>query len=131
MIHSLKHIEEQPPTGVVVIHFNFLTDYTFFFFDVFVGKVWIGNNTNNVTADIEIVPTEITAVLTDFPGLRSSELFVKKYENVVMPGVQVSEGLDKVYSIYNDIIANNPAKDEGIRGSNDRDAWSRHLQARW
>jgi hypothetical protein len=65
-------------------------------------KVWIGNNTNNVTADVEIIPEEITAVLTDLPGMRTSELFVKKYENIVMPGGQVSEGSDKVYSIYND-----------------------------
>lgn len=62
--------------------------------------MWIAGNTNETTADIEIEPIQIPAILHNHPGNANSELFVKQYESITNPGAGISRGSDKVYAIF-------------------------------
>lgn len=66
-------------------------------------KIWVAGQVNENTKDIEIVPQEVTAVINNYPGFSSSELFVKSYESYINSGTQMSKGTDKVFGIYEDI----------------------------
>lgn len=63
-------------------------------------KIWVANQIHEVTVDNETLAFETTATVNDYPGFGTSELFVKKYTTHVSPGGQLSNGSDKVYSIY-------------------------------
>ena len=65
-------------------------------------KVWIAGQVNEVTADVEVEPQEVVATINNFPGFKTSELYVKKYDIINKPGMQYSLGTDKVYGIYED-----------------------------
>ena len=41
MIHSLKHVKKDFPTGIIVAHFNFLTYYSLFLVYSFLSKIRI------------------------------------------------------------------------------------------
>lgn len=62
--------------------------------------VWVVGNLKDITADVEVTPTELPAILHDYPGNSNSELFVKNYEIITNPGSSVSKGSDKVYGIF-------------------------------
>lgn len=63
-------------------------------------KIWIAPQTNEVTEDIEVQPHEVTATLNNYPGMGTSELYVKEYVTSNKPGMQLNNGTDRVYGIY-------------------------------
>lgn len=65
-------------------------------------QIWVAGQVNEVTIDNETKPYKTPAVLSNFPGLKQSELFVKSYSISNKPGVQISKGSDKVYGVYED-----------------------------
>ena len=65
-------------------------------------KIWVTGQINEVGKDINIECIEVPAVLTTHPGMERSELFVTDYNIVNNPGIQVIEGSDKLYSVYED-----------------------------
>ena len=65
-------------------------------------KIWVTGQINEIGKDIDIECIEVPAILTNHPGMERSELFVTNYSIVNNPGIHVSEGSDKVYSIYED-----------------------------
>lgn len=62
--------------------------------------IWVSGQTNEVTVDTELTPLQVPAVITNHPFTSNSELFVKRYEIINSPGVNVTKGSDKVYGIY-------------------------------
>ena len=65
-------------------------------------KIWVTGQINEVGKDINIECIEVPAVLTTHPGMERSELFVTDYNIINNPGIQVIEGSDKLYSVYED-----------------------------
>ena len=66
-------------------------------------QIWITGQTREITVDTEIVPQKITATLNNYPGMSTSELFVKSYTICNNSGAQLSKGTDRVFSVYEDI----------------------------
>lgn len=62
--------------------------------------IWVAGQVNEITQDVECIPSKVVATLNNYPGLSNSELFVKSYTINTNPGVNVSSGSDKVYGIY-------------------------------
>ena len=63
-------------------------------------KIWISNQTGEMSEGIEIVPQENVAELTNLFGTQASQLYVKNYRIVNAPGLGVIDGTDKIYSVY-------------------------------
>lgn len=66
-------------------------------------QVWTTGQTSEVGQDIEIVPSQVPAVLNNYPGFNTSELFIKSYSINNAPGLQMTMGTDKVYGVYSEI----------------------------
>ncbi len=62
--------------------------------------IWVSPNINEVGEGNKIEPVEIIANITDHPSLKSTELFVNDYQVVSNSGLQLYNGTDRVYSIY-------------------------------
>jgi hypothetical protein len=71
--------------------------------------IWIAGQIHEMGVDQEVEPQQVVATVHDHPAHSNSELFVTEYHIKTNPGVQSSEGSDKVYSIYED--SNNEYKD--------------------
>ena len=65
-------------------------------------QVWVTGQLNETQKDREIQCIQVPAVLNNHPGNEKSELYVSNYEICNNPGMQMSMGSDKVYSIYED-----------------------------
>jgi hypothetical protein len=64
--------------------------------------IWVAGQVNEIGLDQEVEPQKVVATLHDHPGMTNSELYVTNYVIMNNPGVQVSKGTDKVYSVYED-----------------------------
>jgi hypothetical protein len=53
-----------------------------------------------MTVDMDYKPIEVPAIINNLPLNSASELFYRSYSVINNSGVQVSQGSDKVYSIY-------------------------------
>ena len=65
-------------------------------------QVWVTGQLNETQKDREINCIQVPAILNNHPGNEKSELYVSNYEIYNNPGMQMSMGSDKVYSIYED-----------------------------
>ena len=63
-------------------------------------QVWVAGQVNEVGADNETEPLNVTAVLNNLPMYKNSELYVKEYSIKNSPGMNISHGTDKVYGVY-------------------------------
>ena len=63
--------------------------------------IWVAGQVNEVTADVETVPSKVVASINNLPMYNNSELYVKEYTINSNPGSSLGSGTDKVYSIYN------------------------------
>ena len=66
-------------------------------------KIWTTGQIQHATINDEIIPENVTAVLTNLPSVGASELFVKHYSIVNRPGANVVAGTDKIFSVYEDV----------------------------
>lgn len=62
--------------------------------------IWVSSQPNEMTEGNKIVPEQIPLKLTNHPSMQSSDLYVVKYNIISKPGLNYSQGSDKVYSIY-------------------------------
>lgn len=70
-------------------------------------KIWVSSQPYDTfldNEDNENEPTEAPAIISNHPGLNSSELYVKEIVNKIKTGTNVSTGTDMVYTTYNDIL---------------------------
>ena len=65
-------------------------------------KIWVLGQTNEVTVNNTVEPTQVVAVINNHPANTSSELFVSSYKNILSTGSSISEGTDVVYGVYED-----------------------------
>lgn len=63
-------------------------------------RVWISGAVDEVSEGIKVEPQEVQADLTNLFGSEESQLFVSDYRINNLPGINVREGTDKVYSVY-------------------------------
>lgn len=63
-------------------------------------SIWIAGQTQDMTVDMDYKPIEVPAIINNLPLNSASELFYRSYSVINNSGVQVSQGSDKVYSIY-------------------------------
>lgn len=88
--------------------------------------IWIAGQIHEVGVDQEVEPQQVVATVHDHPAHKNSELFVTDYHIKTNPGVQVSEGSDKVYSIYEE--SNNEYKDYLIQdGDVQKDIFTKYV----
>lgn len=64
-------------------------------------KVWVAGQIDDTTAGNEPQPQLLPAVITTHEGYNKTELYAKDYKLKVSPGINVLEGTDKVFSVYN------------------------------
>lgn len=64
--------------------------------------IWIAGQLKEMDVDNEVEPQQVVASLHNHPGQSNSELFVSDCEIISNPGMQSSQGSDKVYSVYED-----------------------------
>ena len=65
-------------------------------------KIWVLGQTNEVTVNNTVEPTQVVAVINNHPANTSSELFVSSYKNILSTGSSISVGTDVVYGVYED-----------------------------
>ena len=65
-------------------------------------KIWVLVQTNEVTVNNTVEPTQVVAVINNYPANTSSELFVSSYKNILSTGSSISVGTDVVYGVYED-----------------------------
>lgn len=88
--------------------------------------IWIAGQIHEVGVDQEVEPQQVVATVHDHPAHKNSELFVTDYHIKTNPGVQSSEGSDKVYSIYEE--SNNEYKDYLIQdGDVQKDVFTKYV----
>ena len=63
-------------------------------------KVWIGGTTSEVSEGVNIDPVEATADLTNIFGTDDSQLHVFNHRIINNPGLNMTEGTDKIYTVY-------------------------------
>lgn len=64
--------------------------------------IWVATQINDTSADTEIPYIQIPATIHNHPGHSNTELVYTNCESITKPGTSVSQGSDKVYSIYID-----------------------------
>ena len=63
-------------------------------------KIWVAKSTIENNMSVEIEPVETVAVLTNHPTASTSELYIKGFDVANKSGFQMTEGTDRVYSVY-------------------------------
>ena len=66
-------------------------------------KIWVTGQSCEITNEGVITPEQMPAVISNFPGIGASELFVKKYVINTKSGINMSAGTDKVFGVYEDV----------------------------
>lgn len=88
--------------------------------------IWIAGQIHEMGVDQEVEPQQVVATVHDHPAHSNSELFVTDYHIKTNPGVQSTEGSDKVYSIYEE--SNNEYKDYLIQdGDVHKDIFTKYV----
>ena len=64
--------------------------------------IWVAGNVNIIDANTIIDPVPTVATLSNHPALNNTELYVKKYNQIIYPGAQLSDGTDIVFNTYNE-----------------------------
>ena len=66
-------------------------------------NIWIAGQVKEMNIGNDIQPYQTPAILTNFPGFDSSELYVKNYTINTKPGINLSSGTDKLIGVYEDV----------------------------
>lgn len=66
-------------------------------------KIWVAGQVNESNAGVDVIPSYVTATITNFPGINMSELFVKDYIINTNPGINLTSGSDKIIAVYEDL----------------------------
>lgn len=66
-------------------------------------QIWVAGQVNEINAGVDVIPSQVTATITNFPGVNMTELFVKDYIINTKPGINLSSGSDRVFAVYEDI----------------------------
>jgi hypothetical protein len=66
-------------------------------------QIWVAGQVNETNAGVDVIPSQVTATITNFPGVNMTELFVKDYIINTKPGINLSSGSDRVFAVYEDI----------------------------
>ena len=62
--------------------------------------IWIVNQMNDLTANVEYEPYYAKPELTNMFGFENSQLYVKNFKIINNVGADVSEGSDKLFTVY-------------------------------
>ena len=65
-------------------------------------KLWVSAQNGEVREGVEIAPMQVPAALNNHPADSNSELYVTRCDIKNKTGIQMHQGTDHVYSIYNE-----------------------------
>ena len=63
-------------------------------------QIWVSGQPKTLIEGVTVEPHQVSAILNNLPSDGQLELKVDNYEIINKPGSQMSQGSDKVYSIY-------------------------------